>query len=317
MADPSVLFEWLALLAIGLMSVTVPTYAISVSFMARERRRAISEREGRVKELKKKVQELGNRVEGDPGVVALQSEIDSYNKDIKKIKGRVDSLSVNYACFIPLFCFGFSIALAAWGFFVFIGTVGPLLALTVWQSSIVFAGWAIVWLMLGILFLSNTLIHVNRAATNPDTLSALRLSFATGSTAEKFATGQQLDVLFILQNLGKEMGEKITASIFFSDDFRVTVPAHTTQGFIPATLYRQPAATPITYPNRMTASVLMEDLHEDMASLFGVNLTMPGSVGTYKVPAKVWERRLGMSLQELTFEITPSIAPAVSPTAAP
>ncbi len=57
------------------MSVTVPTYAISVSFMARERRRAISEREGRVKELKKKVQELGNRVEGDPGVVALQSDL--------------------------------------------------------------------------------------------------------------------------------------------------------------------------------------------------------------------------------------------------
>lgn len=315
MADPSVLYEWLALLAIGLMSVTVPTYAISVSFMARERKRAIFEREGRIKELQRKVQELGNRVEGDPGVVALQTEIDSYNKDIRKIKGRLDSLSVYYACFLPLFCFAMSIIFAVWGFLVFNGMVGPLVGATVWESSIALAGWAILWLALGILFLSNTLIHVNRAATNPETLSALRLSFVTGSTAEKFPASQHQDVLFLLQNLGKEMGEKITVSIYFPDDFKVTVASQAQGIIIPAQVHRQPLAAPMTHPNKMTASIVMEDLHEDMAQLFAVNLTMPSSIGTYKVSAKVWERRLGKSEQELTFEITTSTASAVSPTA--
>ncbi len=275
------------------MSVTVPTYAISVSFMARERKRAISEREERIKELQKKVQELSNRVEGDPGVVALQIEINRYNKDIRKIKGRVDSLSVYYACFLPLSSFATSIIFAAWGFFVFSGMVGPLVGVTLLDSSIVFAGWSISSLGLGLAFLSNTLIHVNRAATNPETLSALRLSFVSGSTAEKFPVGQQQNVLFILQNLGKEMGEKITASIYFPDDFGVTVPSLIPPSVIPANVHRQPTAAPMTYPNRMTASITLEDLHEDMASLFVVNLTMPSSVGTCKVPAKVWERRLG------------------------
>src|SRR2546426_9603902 len=98
LADASLLSDWLALLSIALMSVTIPTYAISVSFLGRERKRAISQREHRVGELQKKVKEFTKGVPTDPGVVALQSEIDNYNKEIEKIKGRVDSLSVYYAC---------------------------------------------------------------------------------------------------------------------------------------------------------------------------------------------------------------------------
>src|SRR2546426_11291818 len=88
LADVSLLFDWLALLAIGLMSVTIPTYAISVSFLGRERKRAISERERRVRELQKKVKEFTASAPTDPGVAALQSEIDNYKEEIKKIKGR-------------------------------------------------------------------------------------------------------------------------------------------------------------------------------------------------------------------------------------
>src|SRR5712664_951163 len=242
--------------------------------MGRERRRAISERERRIKELKKKVQELSHRIEGDPGVLALKSEIDTYNKDIRKIKGRVDSLSVYYACFIPLFCFGTSIVLTAWGFFVFIGTVSPFLGFSAWISSILFGGWALLWLMLGVAFLSNTLIHVNRAATNPETLSALRLSFESGSTAEKFSAGQQQDVSFMLENFGKEMGEKVTAQIYFPDDFEVTA-ALQAPGAFPVSLNRQSSAAPMTYPNRMTASVMLENLHEDMSMMFGIKVNLP------------------------------------------
>src|SRR2546426_7809916 len=80
LADASLLFDWLALLSIGLMSVTIPTYAISVTFLGRERKRAISERERRVAELEKKVRESTTHALTDPGVVALESEIDSYKK---------------------------------------------------------------------------------------------------------------------------------------------------------------------------------------------------------------------------------------------
>ena len=42
------------------MSVTIPTYAISVALMGRERKRAIFERERRAEELGKKIKELGS-----------------------------------------------------------------------------------------------------------------------------------------------------------------------------------------------------------------------------------------------------------------
>ncbi len=287
------------------MSVTIPTYAISVSFMGRERRRAIAERERRVEELEKKVVELGSRLKTDPGLVALENEINGYKKDVKKIRGRVDSLSVYYACFLPFFCFALSLVVAAWGFLVFNGSLPQLSGLTVSLTYLYLAVFSILWSILGTLFLSNTLVQVNRAATKPQTLSALRLSFASGSTTEKFPTHQNKVVYFVLNNFGKEMGENVRADIYFPDNFGVSEASSTASNALAAIIHRQPTHSVITYPNRLTASVKIDDIHEDMAASIAVDLTMPSSVGTYKVPAHIWERRLGKSVQELTFEITP------------
>jgi len=87
MADTSLFFDWLVVLSIGLMSITVPTYAISVSIMGRERKRAILDRERRVEELEKKVHDLSTRLGTDPGVVALQGEIASYKKTSRRSEG--------------------------------------------------------------------------------------------------------------------------------------------------------------------------------------------------------------------------------------
>jgi len=200
----------------------------------------------------------------------------------------VDSLSVYYACFIPLLCFMVSLFAAAYGFLLEAGVVTLPTVLPSWFGSFYFGILSVAFLLLGVLFISNTLIAVNQAATNPETLSALRLSFESGSTAHNF---------------GKELGENIVAQIYFPSDFGVS-PTSVTPAAYPTTVFAQ-AATPITtYPNRLTAAVTMDDLHEDMAVPIAVSLTMPKSKGTYKVPADVWERRLGLSRQELTFEIS-------------
>ncbi len=303
MPDGSMIFDWVAILAIGLMSVTIPTYAISVAFMGRERKRAIFERERRAEELGKKIKELGSRPATDPVVVSLQSEINRYKKDIKKIKGKVDSLSVYYACFIPLVCFMVSLFAAAYGFLLETGVVTLPTVLPSWFGSFYFGFLSVAFLLLGILFISNTLIAVNQAATNPETLSALRLSFESGSTAEKFTAGQQQVVGFMVHNFGKELGENIVAQIYFPSEFGVS-PTSVTPAAYPTIIFAQSATPTTTFPNRLTAAVTVDDLHEDMVVRIAVNLTMPKSRGTYKVPADVWERRLGLSRQELTFEIS-------------
>ncbi len=313
MADASTIFDWLALLAIGMMSITVPTYAISVSFMGRERRRAISERERRVNELQIKVNELSNRVRDDPGLVALESEIASYRKDIRAIKGRVDSLSVYYACFLPLFCFAIGLAFASWGLLILTGAAPSVSSsLTMAESSIFLAGWTIIWLLLGMAFLSNTLTKVNRAAIKPETLSAFRLAFESGSTSERFLVGIQRTVRFLLHNTGKESGEKILAQIYFPDNFEVSEATSEESDVTNASVSSQTANPFMTFPSRQTAAVEQEFLHEDMVVWIVVVLRMPTAAGTYKVPCNVWERRLGMSKHELVFEITATSGSPVS-----
>src|SRR5690349_15295063 len=116
MADVSSIFDWLALLAIGLMALTIPTYAISVSVLGREKRRTIAEVERRAEDLEKKLKELtGGGVRDEAGIASLEREIADYKKDIKKIKGKVDSLSITTAFFLPFISFSISLGFTVWG----------------------------------------------------------------------------------------------------------------------------------------------------------------------------------------------------------
>ena len=88
MPDASMIFDWLGILAIGLMSVTIPTYAISVAFMGRERKRAIFARERRAEELGKKIRELGSRPATDPVVVSPRARLTATRKTSRKSRGK-------------------------------------------------------------------------------------------------------------------------------------------------------------------------------------------------------------------------------------
>jgi ABC-type multidrug transport system fused ATPase/permease subunit len=302
MADASLLFDWIAFLDIGLISVTIPTYAISVTFFGRERKRSISQRERSVEELEKKVKELSAGLSDETGVAALEKEIEKYRKDIRRIRGKVDSLSVWTAFFTPFVAFSASLAFAAIGFLYFAGTISPQF-LSSTEYSTYFVGSSLVMLISGVAVLSSTLIGINRAALNPETLSALRFSFESGSTGEKFSANQEQIVTFLLRNLGKEMGENISAQVYFPIEFEVTPAPITPPNVSAAVIHQQPTGPTMTYPGRLTATINIVDLHEDMAALMAVKLKMPTSKGTYKVPVQVWERRLGESKQELIFEI--------------
>src|SRR2546427_327383 len=103
-------------------------------------------------------------------------------------------------CFFTLLCFMVSVLCAAYGLVLYTGAVvlsGPILPLF---GSFYWGFLAVAFLLIGIVFVSNTLIQVNHAATNPETLSLFRVSFDTGSTAEGFAVSQNVGVSMIVHN---------------------------------------------------------------------------------------------------------------------
>ena len=87
----------LAYLAIGLMSITIPTYAISVSYLARETLRTIKDMEKRRRDLSEKLEELKKKLEQKPGVKELKSEIRAYEEEEKQLKDRLECLSAKGA----------------------------------------------------------------------------------------------------------------------------------------------------------------------------------------------------------------------------
>jgi len=302
MADIATIFDWLAFLATGLMAITIPTYAISVSFLGRETKRSLVELENRNEDLKKKTAELTNQVGTESGLVALKAEIASYEKDISRIKGRLRSLSVWGAFVYPFFSFGVALVCAGYGFAIYTNTLTafyPALTVVYWGAlSIAFSS-------IGIVFLGNTLFHVNQAALSPESLSTFRLSFDNGSTVKKFPVTVQNPqqpplptlVRLVIHNYGKELAENVMVMIFFPSDFTIQ------PGGSPVLVGVQPDYPSADYPGSQSVTALLQSMHEDTFSSIDVILTMPSQIGSKKVPVHIWEKRLGKNKYELTFEV--------------
>jgi ABC-type multidrug transport system fused ATPase/permease subunit len=261
------IFDWLALISVGLMSVTIPTYALSVSFLGRESRRTKLELERRKEELEKRTKELANAVRSEPGLSALKKEIAKYDEDIKRIESRLGSMSVRSAFVIPFVFFSGALVSTAFGLVRFVGTT--LLALPSDPSAgLIWAGLAVVLLIGGMLWLGTTLYRINEAALNPETLSSFRMSFDTGATAEKFSAGEQKTIQLAVHNRGKEMAEDVQVQVYFPDEF--AVPGSERQGSSPGT----------TYPGRQTIQDEFDKLHEDVMRTIQVdNVRMPNAAG--------------------------------------
>ena len=95
----------LAYLAIGLMSITVPTYAISVCYLPQEEWESEKERKKRIKELRAKIFELTVKLKGnqdDKMVAQLREQVERYEGELKGTKLGVRYLTAKGAVLRPL-----------------------------------------------------------------------------------------------------------------------------------------------------------------------------------------------------------------------
>lgn len=319
MEDPVRIFDWLAFLSIGLMSVTIPTYSLSVSFLSRETKRTKLELERRREDLDKRRREVS--LLSEPGVTALKEELAKYDKDIARIQQRLDALNVTTAFVLPFLCFTFGLIMTGYAFLGFAGLVATSLLGQLGTADI-FSAFAVVFLATGIVFLGRTLYRVNEAALNPETLSSFRVSFEAGSTAERFSVSEERAVNIIVHNIGKEMAEDVLVQAYFPKDFtflqQVGKVAEGMQDklgqelkeeiqieFKAASLNfgKQPNNPLMDFPGHPTATLSVPRLHEDNLFILPVNLRMPIKQGKRQVHVCVWEKRLGKSTYELSFEI--------------
>lgn len=293
--DLGIVLNLLSFLSIGLLSVIVPTYAVSVSYLGRESKRALSLLESRRKDLAEKLDQLKEPVRQGPGVEALKKEVKDYEDSTKNLESRVKSLSATQAFFYPFLLFMVGLTLSAYASYV----------LPTYADIALFYGQAsLVAVFLGILLMSRTILAVNQAAISPPTLAAFRVSFYSGLKLETFPRSTLVSCDIWIHNLGKEMAEELAVHIYFPKDFAL-VPQQSAGSEYAFNVGLPQAGPHVDYPGYSTVAFEVKKLHEDQMNQIPLfQLTTPPQPGKYVIPVRVWEKRLGKSQDELTVEIT-------------
>jgi len=289
------ILNWLCFLSLSLLSVTIPTYAISVAFLGRESRRSVWDRERRQKDLKKKLEAMSKQSE--VSVEALRNEIGECQRDIEKLKARSDQLSVKGAFIYPFASFALAFASSVFGVSVYQPTQsdGSLLLGLASALAVFYGGYR----------LYGSLCAANEAALGPETHAVLRVSFVSGSTADSFSHSQQGEILTVLFNHGREMAEDILVHLYFPPEFglsALSVPSKDPLAVSGRTFVQAGLSDYIGYT---TWSQRIDKLEADVYGPLSLgNVTMPSRPGRYNVPVVVWERRLGKSKSFLIFDVT-------------
>jgi len=281
--DIAQVFIILAYLAIALISVTVPTYAISVSYIGREAARTSEIIKKRREELKDKLAELTSKE--SPKTKELKGEIKRYEERIEEAKANLSFLSVKGAVGYPLLLF--SLALT----FSVLGTCIP-----VSQNTEMFLLFGIIFVGLGLACLGRTLISVERVALNPPS-PKFEIEFESGTTVEKIGVGKRKEISLIFTNVGEDLAENVRLIMFFPPEFDV-IEKKSYDIFKQTGDVRYPNYNAVHYDLFLPACVYVND-----APMFEVSLIAPRRARKYEIPVYIDARNMGRSEHRLVIEV--------------
>jgi hypothetical protein len=281
--DLAQVFMMLAYLAIGLISIIVPTYAISVSYLARETAKTFELIEKRREELQEKLEEFKLKLKKSPETEDLKKEIKNYEEKIEELKTNLSFLSVRGAVGYPLLFFLVALTFAILGVYSF-----P----TPESSGMVIT---IVFMSFGLACVGRTLRGVERAALRIPS-PKFEVGFKSGATIEKFKTGEQREVPFKITNVGEELAENTRLTLLFPPDFNV----------IKSRDYEIIKQTDAPYSEYNSVDFYVSPpvyVYVDDSYDFEVSIKMPEKTGRYIIPIQIHARNMRKSEHQLTIEV--------------
>lgn len=273
----------LAYLAIGLVSITVPTYAISVSYLARETLKTLEDMRKRREDLSEKLDGLRKRLKEEPGVEGIKEEIKKFEEEEAGLKDRLGCLSAKGAVGYPLVGFTLGLVCAAYGIYIFPENASLLILAS------------IVCIAYGLYRLAKSLLAVEKAALRPEEelLPRFRVAFASGSLIERFNAGEQREVEFAITNY-EEIAEDVDVMFFFPPEFELMKKAE----------YRVFKQLPLSrYQGYNTAEWTLPLIHIDVSMTVIVSVKAPAKAGRYQIPVCIRARKIGKTDYQLSIEV--------------
>lgn len=285
MDDIFQIFRLLAYLAIGLISITVPTYAITVSYLARETKETLHEMKKRRADLSEKLEELRKQLKKEPGVQGIKEEIERFEEEEVQLKDRLQCLSVKGAVGYPLVGFMLGLIFAGLTMFMYPDNFTlPFLA-------------SIFFIAYGLYRIAKSLLAVEQAALRPEEklLPMFRVSFASGALVERFKAKEEQEIEFNVVNHGKEVAEDVNIMFFFPSEFKIV---RARSGSI---VKQQPTTR---YAGYNSAYFEKPVFHSYLEITYAVRVKMPDKKGKHKIPVCIRAKKVERSDHQLIIQIT-------------
>jgi len=167
----STILQFLAVVAVGLMSVTIPTYALSITYLARETGSTLREIRRRREVLSERLEALREKLVKEGSTTEIEAEINRFKLEEKHLRDRQFFLTVKGAVVVPLVLCLSCISLSVYGI--------------VESADSSFLILAAVPLLGALYFLWKTLESVEKAALRPEEklLPIFKIEFDKGGQA--------------------------------------------------------------------------------------------------------------------------------------
>jgi hypothetical protein len=276
-------FILLAYLTIGLISITVPIYAISVSFLARETAKTSEIIKRRQEELQEKLEGFKLKLKESPETEDLKKEIKNYDERIEEIETNLSYLSARGAVGYPISFFLAALIFAILGIYSNPASENGVMVLTG------------LFIFFGLVCLGRALVGVERAALRIPS-PEFHVEFESGATVEKLVVGEQKEILLTIGNIGEDLAETLRVIVFFPPDFDVIEREN-------YNIFKQTGHAIYLNYNAVYYYYPLPCIYAGDLSVIRISLIAPRRTGKYEIPVHIDARNMRKSEHRLVIEV--------------
>jgi len=175
----------LAYLAIGLIAVTFPIYALCVTYLKEEKREAEHQRSERLKTVKEKIASLVAKKEerDSENLGKINAEIEGYETEKKELENRLKPLTAKGAVGTPVIVFGVALLLAV---------IGIVYAdIEIMQGVHLFGILSVLTTVYGLFSLFDTITRIESAALRSERTINFRVQFKSTEKTQAIKIGKE------------------------------------------------------------------------------------------------------------------------------
>jgi hypothetical protein len=285
-------FFLLASFNIALIAVAIANFAVSASYLGRETRLTRSRMERRKLKLTDKLKDLQEK-DKQTQISDLEQEIKQAKKDVAELSNRLFLLSWSGAVILPSFCFGVSFIFSVLGM-----NVGILVSNVEIQNAL--RTWSIMLsslsLVLGFLLLLAVINVIDSAARNIP-LPKLVASFRNDEETIKVKRNKETTIIIEVGNEGEAIAEDAWMYVNFPPSFKILNIPH--GEWTIETMNEKDL-----YPTYNCVRIILGDIHVDSTDVVRIILRTPDEKKAFEIPVGMRDKTMIDRLDfKLTIEV--------------